>query len=157
MSDDEAEPVQRVPTARVMFSGENSPATLALRWCGWDTLKPIDIIHGPSHDLSKSLVRETIQSSEATVDAWLAGIDCTTQTKARERPIPGVQNPPTPLRDELHLDGLPELEGEQLRRVQEANIAADWCPDLLDGCDTQYGAAGVVENPGTSWLWHSRR
>ena len=106
MSDDEAEPVLRVPTARVMFSGENSPATLALRWCGWNTLTPIDIIHGPSHDLSKSLVQETIQSSEATVDAWLAGIDCTTQTKARERPIPGVQNPPTPLRDELHLDGV---------------------------------------------------
>ena len=152
MSDDDDEARHRGPTARELFSGESSPATLALQWCGWNTLTPVDIIHGPSHDLSKACVQEAIQSTESQVDAWLAGIDCTTQTRARGRPIPGVQNPPKPLRDELHLDGLPELEGEQSRRVQEANIAADWTFDLLDRGDTLYGAAGVAENPSTSWL-----
>ena len=98
-------------------------------------------------------MQEAIQSSEATVVAWLAEIDCTTQTKARERPIPGVRNPPKPLRDVLHLDGLPELEGEQLRRVQVTNIAADWFFELLDRCDTMFGAAGVAAKQG--WFsWH---
>ena len=70
-------------------------------------MTPIDIINGPSHDLSKAVVQEAIQSTESTVDTWLARIDCTTQTRAREKPIPGVPNPPEPLRDELQLGGLP--------------------------------------------------
>ena len=68
MSEGEDEVRYRVPTARELFSGENSPATLTLQWCGWNTLTPIDNIHGPSHDVSKAPVQEAIQSTELQVD-----------------------------------------------------------------------------------------
>ena len=47
--------------------------------------------------------------------------NCVTFSRARGTPIPGVANPPRPLRDEKHPEGIPEelekLSGKSLKRL----------------------------------------
>ena len=47
------------------------------------------------------------------------GPNCGTFTRARERPIPGVQNPPLPLRSDAFPEGLPYLEQPRWKRMRE--------------------------------------
>jgi hypothetical protein len=55
---------------------------------------------------------------------------CGTASKARERRIPGVANPPRPLRSESYPDGLQGLS-EKEARVKEANLSYAAMVELL--------------------------
>eukprot|EP00972_Heterocapsa_arctica_P038792 5716720-Heterocapsa_arctica.AAC.1 len=59
-------------------------------------------------------------------------MDCSTLSRARERPIPGCANPPRPLRDAANLYGLPILTPRESQRVQDANKLVDMCGQISE-------------------------
>ena len=150
-SDDEQRPV-----AQELFSGPRAPTLQALRWCGWRTLAPYDILLG-GLDLADAAVQQEVLDSRSRVDARVAGICCKTLTRAREKPIPGCSRPPVPLRSAEFPDGIPDQNGKLPARICRANEAADFTMELMDQCEDEFGAAGVIENPGNSWLWRREK
>ena len=77
---------------------------------------------------------------------------CGTASKARERKVPGIPNPPRPLRSESYPDGLAGLTEQEHRRVLEANASYSAMVELillLIGL----GVAVTVENPLNSLFW----
>ena len=77
---------------------------------------------------------------------------CGTAPKVRERRVPGIQNPPRPLRSESYPDGLAGLTEQEHQRVLEANASYSAMVDLillLIGL----GVAVTVENPLNSLFW----
>ena len=76
---------------------------------------------------------------------------CGTASKVRERRVPGIQNPPRPLRSESYPDGLAGLTEQEHQRVLEANASYSAMVDLillLIGL----GVAVTVENPSTAFF-----
>lgn len=111
----------------------------------------------PSDDVHNPEVQEKWKKECGEADfAWFATC-CKSQSRARERPIPGHPKAPGPLRSDEYVRGLPHLSGDDLRKVTEGNLMADitWecVHKILDANDAgQFKAAGV-ENPRNSYLW----
>ena len=65
----------------------------------WDLLRGLDVFRDRGllvSELNRSVLRH-----------WAP--NCSTFSRARERPIPGVRNPPKPLRNDLYPEGIPEV------------------------------------------------
>jgi hypothetical protein len=77
---------------------------------------------------------------------------CGTASKAREKRIPGVVNPPRPLRSESYPDGLPRLTEREENRVNEANLSYAAMVELILLL-ISLGIAVSVENPLNSLFW----
>ena len=84
------------------------------------------------------------------------GLPCGTCSRARERALPStLQNnfkAPQQLRDATHLLGFPWLAGDDLRKVQSANLLYKFAVQLLFVC-WELGIYPSIENPTRSWLW----
>ena len=134
-----------------MFSGPRAPVACALAWCGW-AVEPIDILISKEHDLSCPQVQNKLSKRLAAADAQMWAPDCSTLSRARERPIPGHSNPPQPLRGEGHVRGLPGLGAADAQRVSGANSYIDFTLSEVAAASKR-GAAVVLESPLRSWLW----
>ena len=77
---------------------------------------------------------------------------CGTASKARERRVQGVANPPRPLRSESYPDGLQGLSAREEERVKEANMSYEAMVELLLIL-IGFGIAVSVENPLNSLFW----
>ena len=71
---------------------------------------------------------------------------CGTASKARERKVPGISNPPRPLRSESYPDGLAGLTEQEHQRVLEANASYSAMVELILFL-IGLGTAVTVENP----------
>eukprot|EP00972_Heterocapsa_arctica_P000796 111934-Heterocapsa_arctica.AAC.1 len=74
-----------------------APVACALVWFGWQVV-PVDTILDRSQDLSLQAVQRSISAKLKTCDAAMWAPDCSTLSRARERPIPGNKSAPKPLR-----------------------------------------------------------
>jgi hypothetical protein len=133
------------------MSGGNAPVAKALQWCGWD-VEAYDWAISAEHDLGSESLQQKLLGDIGKVDFWMVAMDCSTLSRARERPIPGHPNPPKPLRDATHPAGLPSLSAQDAERVQKANDLITFFCTLLTAA-TSSGAAGMLENPLRAWLW----
>ena len=77
---------------------------------------------------------------------------CGTASRAREIPRPGVFNLPRPLRSLDFPLGLPDLEGDELKRVEIANFLFQYTCDLFSMC-VRRNILATVENPRGSYFW----
>ena len=82
---------------------------------------------------------------------------CGTASRARERPIPAALRrkgapEPRPLRSAEHPAGLPGLAGQDLARVQSANLLYELTARVVEHAASR-GATFTVENPARSWFW----
>ena len=78
---------------------------------------------------------------------------CGTSSRARERPIKDVggQPAPRPLRSDVFLLGLPDLEGKDLQRVLTANSIYRYCAETA--AKLNKSCAWYLENLGNSLMW----
>ena len=76
---------------------------------------------------------------------------CGTASVARQIDIVG-ENPPKPLRNLEHPDGIPGLTGVNLARVSAANILYAFCAEILEIC-VKLGKLFMLENPKNSLFW----
>eukprot|EP00435_Cladocopium_sp_Y103_P039661 s4259_g10.t1 len=77
---------------------------------------------------------------------------CGTASRARERRVQGVANPPRPLRSESYPDGLPNLSEKEQQRIDDANASYEATVNLilfLIGLQV----AVSIENPLNSLFW----
>ena len=84
-------------------------------------------------------------------------LPCGTATAARNKPVPvtwvpGPNRPPRPLRSKDRPWGLPDLDVEELRRVELAKDLYIVTAEFLRRCHTR-GVKWSLENPRTSLLW----
>ena len=144
-----------MPIALDCMCGPNAPWSRALEWCGWAT-RPRDWLIDPAHDLSSPRLQSEIRAEIASVDALLWAMDCSTLTRARDRPIPGEAHPPMRLRSSRYLTGLPVLQKPQhaalLQRVQHANSLVTFSGSTLLQAVSK-NLAAIAENPRNSYYW----
>ena len=91
-----------------IMSGPGAPVSKALLWCGWRVL-PIDILLGPTHDLSNATRQALLHEQLQEADCIMAALDCSTKSRAREIPLHFSDGRPSPkpLRSNDHPEGLP--------------------------------------------------
>ena len=77
---------------------------------------------------------------------------CGTASRAREIPRAGVSNLPRPLRSFDFPLGLPDLEGDELKRVEIANSLFQYTCNLFSWC-VRRNILATVENPRGSYFW----
>ena len=77
---------------------------------------------------------------------------CGTSSRARERPIAGMSNPPAPLRSATHLFGIPDLDPVSKARVEAANSIYKVCVQGMVRC-FERGILSSFENPKSAWTW----
>ena len=85
-----------------------------------------------------------------------AGVPCGTASRAREKPLPGLEAKgfriPKPLRSESHPDGLPGLTGVDKQKTEMANQVYDAVTVLMStACELHVPC--VIENPFRSHYW----
>ena len=132
--------------------GINTPVARALAWCGWEVLC-WDTAISPEMDISDRQVQARIAQEADRAFAAVCAMDCSTLTRAREKPIPGHPNPPQPMRSESHPYGLPHLEGRDKDRVEQANALIVFFASIARTLDAA-GCAFILENPARSYIWH---
>lgn len=111
---------------------------------------PIDICIDDSHNiLDISLQHRIINwiKSGRVLFIWF-GIPCTSFTSARKHDGLG----PGPLRDDFHVQGLPQLKPKDLRKVREGNALLDAVLRFIQVCEQQHIPFGF-ENPASSFIW----
>ena len=126
--------------------------TKAFKWCGWNTLEPVDKIINKKMDITSPAMQEELLLQAGHVDFWWYGIPCDTLSNARGKPIPHHPHPPQRLRSKQELRGLPTLWPQEMARVDEANALIDftaWHAAKV----TDEGHQGCMENPANSLLW----
>ena len=133
--------------------GIRMPVGLALQWCGWE-VSPYDWDRG--QDLLQPRVAEEAREKGSQAEAVMIAMDCSTFSRARERPVPGNANAPKPLRDAQHPEGFRNLAPRDAARVKDANRLVDLCMDIVDMVVASGGSA-VLENPLRAWFWRMPR
>ena len=79
-------------------------------------------------------------------------MDCSTKSRIREIPLPGVRRAPKPLGSSQFPRGIPGLKGSGAARVQSDNM----CSDFLLATQQilhEHGRGAMRENPGNSLHW----
>ena len=106
-----------------------------------------DISMGASYDLTNKCNRQLIQGWVLSGQVWGVhmGTPCSSFSRAR-------RGKPPPLRDRLHIMGLPNLSDKDQVRVQIVNLLMRFSFKLLLTC-RQQGIPATIENPATSMLW----
>ena len=106
-------------------------------------------------DAGQRVVREVLQSGRLLY--CHAAPPCGTASRARDKVVSaslrarGAPSPP-PLRSEQWPAGLPNLEGDNLRRVESANKIYNFIAAFMGECHSM-GVAWSVENPTRSYMW----
>ena len=91
-------------------------------------------------------------SKQVSFDLMWAEVPCGTCSRAREIPFPGQRKGPKPLRDAIHVRGLPNLCQADMQKVVKANAIYDTAIQIVLDLHSQ-GKMVVIENPRGSWLW----
>ena len=133
------------------FAEPRAPVAVALAWCGWKVVA-IDRLLDPSHDLADPVFQQFVEGELRNADASFWAPDCSTLTRARERPVKGHRNAPKPLRGEHAVRGLPDLPAADWTRVQVANAFTDIMWRAAEGA-LGSGKGFTVENPARSYIW----
>ncbi|CAE7215912.1 gpt [Symbiodinium sp. CCMP2592] len=120
--------------------------------------------HQPEHpvctlDLTLPICQQIFLSRLENSSVFLIhfGLPCGTGSRAREAPLPqhlrarGAPQP-RPLRDHVHVLGLPSLSPQESARVEAANRLAEFVVQVLVRAHDQ-GWRIVIENPIRSWMW----
>ncbi|CAJ1342620.1 unnamed protein product, partial [Effrenium voratum] len=141
------------PKAVDLFSGPNSPVTLALRFCGWHCTA-VDWSIDPSHDLASKACQQWVRGEVAGCHFLMAAFDCSTKSRAREIPrqMPGGRPAPPPLRSESHPRGLPALSARDQQLVDTDNASCDFVLEEILAL-AQHGGVSVRENSLNSLHW----
>ena len=84
---------------------------------------------------------------------WIAP-SCGTASRARERPIPGQDTCPQPLRSEMQPDALDKLSGMDKYKVEMANLLYDAVLQIVE-CAVPLDICVGVENPTNSHYWNT--
>ena len=79
---------------------------------------------------------------------------CGTASRAREKPIPGVKDPPIPLRSQLWPDGLPGLDYANKLKTELANQIYAANARIVQWA-ASHDVEIVVENPLRSYMWET--
>ena len=122
---------RQIPRARDYFCGPNAPVGRALVWCGWE-VEAIDILLDKRADLSNRQFQEKLDRDSKEFQAHIFAIECTTLTRAREKPIPGHPNPPVPLRNSSEVRGIRNLGRKDAEKVESANSFIDFSLDQAE-------------------------
>ena len=77
-----------------------------------------------------------------------------TASRAPERPIPGHQNCPQPLRSDNQPDAIDELSGIDKYKVEMANLLYDAVLQITE-CAAQLDICVAIENPANSHYWNT--
>ena len=134
-----------------ILSGPAAILTRAFLWCGWAAKPPVDWCFDDKMDISDPGFRKDLRSQLGFVHFWWMGIECSSMSRAREKPLPW-KGAPQPLRSPEFPDGLHGLQERDARRVKDDNSNADFLCQLMD--DAAAGGAGAcAENPRNSYLW----
>ena len=128
-------------------------ATVSGKPVSGHVLEPWDLLRG------KCVFRDRFSFDETTSAADLVHFapNCSTFSRAREIPIPGVAHPPRPVRSESHPEGIPEelqsMSEKSRRKLEDdtemANMSARRCLERH-----QQGKAFTLEHPGRSLALH---
>ena len=93
--------------------------------------------------------------TNTVISAVFAAPPCGTCSRAREIPLANSHAPgPQPLRDALHPDGLPSLQGVERERVLSANCTYAFLAQVAALCHSR-GVLFACENPHRSWFWNT--
>ena len=123
----------------------------ALSWYGW-RVQAVDVLIDKDTDLADPTYQAKLRPVLQAADAAVWAPDCSTLTRARERPIPGHARPPQPLRSSAEVRGLASLTGQSHQRVKTANAFLDFTLAEVEAGAAR-GAVQVIENPLRSYLW----
>ena len=125
--------------------------------CGWDAL-PVDkaSCRFESHtplillDMRDPQTVEVLThlDKQRPVNYWHFGLPCGAASRARERPMPGKQAGPRPLRDADNFLGFPWLRGAEAAQTQAANEVYSAAIELLFLAFST-SALVTIENPTT--------
>ena len=127
------------------MSGVNAPVAAALRAHGWDVLA-IDWEIDSSMDMTCAQVQADIKDMASQCDAVMGAMDCSTLSRAREKPLAGHKHAPRPLRSVHHVKGLPGLEPAEQSRVLAANQLVEFFAQIAV-LMCSFGRACILENP----------
>ena len=136
-------------TARAMgFKGvaidHSSKRSCGVDICIFDLANPAEL-----EDL-----REYIRKNAAHIALiWIAP-SCGTASRARERPIPGHDRCPQPLRSDVQPDALDKLSGLDKYKVEVANLLYDAVLQIVE-CAVPLDICVAVENPTNSHYWNT--
>ena len=127
------------------MSGINAPVSQALRAHGWH-VEPFDWAIDKSMDLTRPELQATILQLAEECDAVMGAMDCSTLSRAREKPLLQHKHPPRPLRSIHHVEGLPTLSAQERARVLAANSLVYFFSKVAKVMSTARKAC-VLENP----------
>ncbi len=91
------------------------------------------------------------KDSDRIALVWIAP-PCGTASRARERPIPGFESAPKPLRSAVQPDALDGLSGLDKYKVEMANQLYD-AVLLITECAVSLDICVAIENPSNSHYW----
>ena len=111
----------------------------------------IDIVHGADHDITQRKVLHRILRNirKHNYSSAMLAIPCTTFSRARRSPKPGM---PGPLRSSEEPWGLTTLTGRDQEKLDLGN-AITRCTLRIVVALERYKIPYIVENPQTSILW----
>ena len=152
-----------VPVVFELFSGSGR-VTACLRKLGLHAAHGIDHVVVPEAASSPLIADLTTEEGQQLALFWItnpllsavfAAPPCGTCSRAREIPLAhSTDLEPRPLRDALHPDGLPSLQGVDQQRVTSANRTYAFLAQVAALCHSR-GVLFACENPHRSWFWNT--
>ena len=152
-----------VPVVFELFSGSGR-VTACLRKLGLHAAHGIDHVVVPEAASSPLIADLTTEEGQQLALFWItnpllsavfAAPPCGTRSRAREIPLAhSTDLGPRPLRDALHPDGLPSLQGVDQQRVASANRTYAFLAQVAALCHSR-GVLFACENPHRSWFWNT--
>ena len=151
-----------VPVVFELFSGSGR-VTACLRKLGLHAAHGIDHVVAPEAASSPLIADLTTEEGQQLALFWItnpllsavfAAPPCGTCSRAREIPLAhSTDLGPRPLRDTLHPDGLPSLQGVDQQRVTSANRTYAFLAQVAALCHSR-GVLFACKNPHRSWFWN---
>ena len=152
-----------VPVVFELFSGSGR-VTACLRKLGLHAAHGIDHVVVPEAASSPLIADLTTEEGQQLALFWItnpllsavfAAPPCGACSRAREIPLAHSKDlGPQPLRDALHPDGLPSLQGVGQQRVTSANRTYAFLAQVAALCHNR-GVLFACENPRRSWFWNT--
>ena len=143
-----------------IFAGSAILSSIAKQY-GMQGSLAVDKVQKPGARASVIRLDLTREVDCALVDKWLESdmllwihLAPVCGTASRARDIQCSPNDPKPLRSCERPDGLPHLEGSDLRRVEIANKLFEFACRILAKA-TQRGILATIENPKNSHFWNT--
>ncbi len=141
-----------------VMCGPRAPVASAYRWCGWrvKTFDRLGTTFDQPVDLDSAEGRQSAEEAAWQCKALWWAQDCTTLTRAKDKPMQNIQVKSPPLRSDMHILGVPALSlpgrSRDAQRVAAANEQVAWGTALLSAVAVNSVSVGE-ENPRNAYLW----